>query len=144
MPLTTRATARPVASPASEAFAGLSGDGLATRAVGRHDDRDAAHGPAAGTREAREAGASRVSNTFRFMKTFTRIRRKLFTKAKAFSITATGRGSHATRTRRGTPATTTARPRRQPGSHDHFPAATRERETTADDPGASRTHRLSG
>ena len=64
---------------------------LAARAVGSHDDRDAAHGPAAGTRGAREADAPRVSNIFPFMKGFLRIRRKLFTKRKAFSITAASR-----------------------------------------------------
>jgi len=56
---------------------------LATRAAGSHDDLDAAHGLAAGTRGAREAGASRVSNTFHFMKTCTSYSTKTLHKSKS-------------------------------------------------------------
>ena len=56
---------------------------LVTRAAGSHGDRDAAHGPAAGTRDAREAGMSPVSNTFRFMKTCTSYSTKSLHEAKS-------------------------------------------------------------
>ena len=83
MPLTAGVTPCPVPSLASEAFAGLGGKGPSTGAVGSHDDRDAAHGPAVDTRGARETDASCVSKTFPFMKTCTSYSMKTLHKTKS-------------------------------------------------------------
>ena len=102
MPLTAGVTACPVPSLASGAFAGLAGDWLTSRAAGR----DAAHGPAASTRDARETGASYVSNTFTFMKTFLSYSTKTLHKTKSLQHNGPpAPGRHATRPRRGTPVT---------------------------------------